>query len=95
LTLVQVKVFRRTASYALFDHKRHEEIFEELKVEPFDEDLRRYKSNCLRHVTRMNSNRMPKIMLNYEPNGRRRLERPLKILLDETEKVYQGLCRDR
>jgi len=42
-----------------------------------DEKLRRYKSNSLRHATRMN-NRMPKIMLNYRPNGRTRLERPLK-----------------
>jgi hypothetical protein len=28
---------------------------------------------------------MPKIMLNYRPNGRRRLGRPLKRLLDEGE----------
>ena len=52
-----MKVFR-TAVYTLFGHKRHEEIFEELKVEPFDEDLRRYKSNWLQPVT--NSNRMQK-----------------------------------
>jgi len=43
-----------------------------------------YKSNWLRHVTRLN-NRMPKIMRNVWPNGRRRLGRPLKRLLDETE----------
>jgi hypothetical protein len=34
---------RRTAEYALFDHKRNEETLEELKVEPLDEKLRRYK----------------------------------------------------
>jgi len=44
-----------------------------------------YKSNWLRHVTGMNKKRMPKIMLNYRPNGRRRLGRPLKRLLDEAE----------
>jgi hypothetical protein len=43
-----------------------------------DEKLRRYKSNWLRHATRMNNNRMPKIMLNYRPNGRRQREKPLK-----------------
>ena len=42
-----------------------------------------YKSNWL-HVTRMN-NRMPKIVLNYKPNRRRRLGRPLNRLLDEAE----------
>jgi hypothetical protein len=56
-----MKFFRRTARYTLFDHKRNEEILEELKVEPVDEKLRRYKSNWLQCVTRMN-NRMPKVM---------------------------------
>jgi hypothetical protein len=60
-----------------------------LKLEPAAEKLRRYKSNWLQHVTRMNYNRMPKIMLNYRPNGRRRFGRPLKRL-DEDE---TGLLR--
>jgi hypothetical protein len=68
LTSIQIKFFR-TAGYTLFDHKRNDEILEELKVEPVDKKLRRYKSNWLQHVTRMNNNRMPKIMLNYRPNG--------------------------
>jgi hypothetical protein len=49
--------------------KRNEEILEELKVEPFNEELRRYKSKLLRHVTGMNSSRMTKIMLNYRPSS--------------------------
>jgi hypothetical protein len=50
--------------YTLFDQKRKGEILEELKVEPVDKTLRRYKSNWLQgHVTWM-INRMPKIMLN-------------------------------
>jgi hypothetical protein len=60
LTLIKIKFFRRTAGYTLFDHKRNEEILEELKVKPVDEKLRRYKSNWLQHVTRMNNNRMSK-----------------------------------
>jgi hypothetical protein len=51
--------------YTLFDHKRNEEILEELKVEPVDKKLRKYKSNWLHNLTRMNSNRMQKIVLNY------------------------------
>jgi hypothetical protein len=35
----------------------------------------------------MNSNRVPKIRLNYGPNGRRRLGGPLKSLLNEAETV--------
>jgi len=32
---------------------RNEGILEEVKVEPVDKKLRRYKSNWLQHVTRM------------------------------------------
>jgi hypothetical protein len=39
---------------------------------------------------RMNNNRMPKIMLNYRPNGGRLLGRTLKGLLDKEE---TGLSR--
>jgi hypothetical protein len=85
-----MKILRRTAGYTLFDHKSKEEMLEDLKMEPVDEKLRRYKSNLLRHVTRMDGNRMPKIMLNYRANGRRRLGRTLKGLSDEAER---GLSR--
>ena len=43
LTTMEMKFFRRGAGYTLFDHKRDEEILEELKVEPVDEKLRKYK----------------------------------------------------
>jgi hypothetical protein len=58
--------YRRTVGYALFDHKRSE-LLEELKVQPVDKKLRRYKSNWLQHVTRMDKNRMQKIRLNHRP----------------------------
>jgi hypothetical protein len=63
-----MKFFRRAAGCTIFDHKRNEENLEELKVETFDEKLRRYKSNWLQHVTRTNNNRMPEIILNCRPN---------------------------
>jgi hypothetical protein len=61
-----------------------------LKAKAVEEKLRRYKSNWLRHVTRMYSNRMTKIMLICRPNGRRWLGRSLKRILDEVE---TGLSR--
>jgi hypothetical protein len=84
--------FLRTTGYPPppFYHKRIKVILEGSKVEPVDEKLRRYKSNWLRHVTRMDSNRMIKIMLNCRTNGRRRLRRPFKRRLDEAE---TGLSR--
>jgi hypothetical protein len=38
-----MKFFKGTAGYTYFDHKRNEEILEEVKVEPADDKLRRYK----------------------------------------------------
>jgi hypothetical protein len=63
-----MKFFRRTFSYTLFDKERNEDILEELKVEPAEAKLRRYKSNWLLHVTRTN-NSMTKLVLNCRPNG--------------------------
>jgi hypothetical protein len=87
---MEVKVFRRTAGTHFLTTKSNEEILEDLKAEPAEQKPRRYKSNELRHVTRMNSSRMAKIVLNCRPNGGRRLGRPLKRLLDEGE---TGLLR--
>jgi len=57
---MEMKLFRRRSGYILYDHRRNEEILEELKLEPVDEKLRRYKSNWPRQVKRMNNNRMTK-----------------------------------
>lgn len=58
-----------------------------LEVKPVNEKLRRCKSNWLRHVAGMNNNRMPEIMLNCRPDGRRRHGRRLQRALDEAETV--------
>ena len=73
LESIEMKFFRKTAGYTLFDHERIEDIFEKLEVEPVDKKLRRYKPNWLRHVTRMKRKKyeQKKIVQNYRPNGRR------------------------
>jgi hypothetical protein len=66
------EIFRKNSRAHPFDHKRNEEILEDLKVEPVNQKLRRYNSNLLRHITKIYNNRMPKLMLNCRPTGRRR-----------------------
>jgi hypothetical protein len=73
--------------HTFWPKKRNGENLKELKVESFDEKLTRYESNWLRHVTRTNSNRMSKILLNYLSNWRRRLGR----LWSRLKQVYEGL----
>jgi len=67
---------------------------EESKAEAVDEKIRRYKSNWLRHVTRVNNSRMPKIMLNCRPNDEGGLGRSLKELTDKAGTGLSSLTRD-
>jgi len=69
-----MKIFRSSAGYTLYGHKSNEEILEELKVEPADKKPKTYTSNWLRHVTRMNKNRMRTVMLRYRKIGEDDLE---------------------
>jgi hypothetical protein len=82
LASIEMKFFGRTAGWAFFDHKRNEDISKELKVEPAEQKLRRYKLVWLRYVTRLKSSMTPKILLNCRQNGGRRLGSHLKRLLD-------------
>lgn len=85
LTSFAMKFFRRTAGRTRFDHRENGKMLEELKAETVDEKRRRYKSDWPRHVTRMNTSRVSKIMLICRTNGRRRRGRPLKRWLDIDE----------
>ena len=86
----QVDIFQKSARVHPFWTQKEWIILDELKVEPVVETLRRYEWNCLRHVAKMGNNLIPKILLNFRPNGRRWLGRPSKRLLDEAE---TGLSR--
>jgi hypothetical protein len=79
-------VQKSSSRCTLFDHKRIEEILDELKVEADADKLRRYETYWLRHVTGGNSSRMAGTVL----NGRGRLGKPLKRLSGAAE---TGLSR--
>jgi hypothetical protein len=91
-----VKYLRRTAGYTLIDHKTNEDILEAVHVTALEEQLCTvHRHNWFGHVHRMEDNRLPKQLLKYNPNGRRRPGRSLKRLLDdmtaETETGQPGL----
>jgi hypothetical protein len=95
LTTSEMKFLRKTAGYTLMDHKQNEEIIKELQVAPIINKIQNYKTKCIQHVSRMDDQRYPKKMLQYQPRGKRRLGRPLKLLLDdiqlEVETDHSGL----
>jgi hypothetical protein len=77
-----MKYMRRTAGYTWTDYNTNTQIAKELKITPILDKLLEYKRNWIQHVNRMPRNRLPRVMNNYSPNGRRNFERPFKRLLD-------------
>jgi hypothetical protein len=70
------------AEYTLADHKTNAQIAKELNVTPVLDKIQDYKRNWIQHVNRMPRNRLPRLIKNYIPKGRRNQGGPLKRLLD-------------
>jgi len=77
-----MKYMRRTAGYTWTDYKTNAQITKELKITPVLDNFMEYKRNCIQHVNRTPGNRLPRVMKQYSPTGRREHGRPLKRLLD-------------
>jgi hypothetical protein len=73
-----MKFTRKTAGPTLWDHKRNEEIFKNVKVEPISKFIQNYRANWKEHIGRMDSSRITNNLSNYRPRGKRSLGRPLK-----------------
>jgi hypothetical protein len=70
---------RRTAGYTKeLNHKRNEDILTELQISQITEFIYQYRKNCKEHVDRISCDRIPKMILKYQPKGKRNLGRPLK-----------------
>jgi hypothetical protein len=77
----EMKFLRRTTENNLLDHKKNEDLLQELNTTPVLEKITKYRHNWVKHVHRMNNSGFPKALIEYHPRGRRP-GRPLKRLLD-------------
>jgi hypothetical protein len=73
-----MRFLRRTAGYTRWDHKTNEDILTELQISQITEFICQYRKNWKEHVDRISSDRIPKMILKYQPQGKRNLGRPLK-----------------
>ena len=64
------------AGYTLLD-KKHNEIRTELKTYNVKDKINQIRTNWLQHVERMSQNRLPQILLQYQPKGRRNVGHPI------------------
>jgi hypothetical protein len=61
---------RTTAGYTGWDHKRNEDILTELQISQITEFIYQYRKHWKEYVDRMISDRIPKIILKYQPKGK-------------------------
>lgn len=69
---------RRTKGCTLMDKVKNEEIRTELQTVSINEQIESYRNNWLYHVDRMSNSRLPKLLYQYRPIGRRDVGRPKK-----------------
>ena len=84
ITAAEMKYMRRTAGYTWTDHKTNRQIAKELKITPILDKLQEYKRNWIQRVNRMPRNRLPKVMKQYAPIGRRNHGRLLDFWTHKT-----------
>jgi hypothetical protein len=73
---------RRTAGYTRRDDKINEDILTELQMSHITELIYQCRKKWKEHVDRISSDRIPKMILKYQPKGKRNLGRPLKRWMD-------------
>jgi hypothetical protein len=60
-------------------HRRcNEDIREELQITDINSRIKDYQIKWLQQLERMEQNRIPKLLLNYKPRGRRDQGRPCR-----------------
>ncbi|KAJ4446557.1 hypothetical protein ANN_13254 [Periplaneta americana] len=64
----EMKFLRGVAGYTLWDRKRND-IRKELKIFKLTEKISQYRNDWIEHLEWMEDDRIPKLILNYKPNG--------------------------
>ena len=83
LEAAEMKLLRPVAGYTLLDHKRNEDIREEINITSVVDKIIEYRNNWYGHITRMPPNRIPQMLFHYHPTGKRNVGRPKKRWSDQ------------
>jgi hypothetical protein len=78
LEAAEIRFLRSVAGYRLIDHRRNEDIREELQIIDINSGIKDYQIKWFQHFERMEQNRITKLLLNYKPRGRRDQGRPCR-----------------
>jgi hypothetical protein len=86
ISAAEMKCMTGKTGYTWTDYKTNTQIAKELKITPILDKLLEYKRNWIQHVNRMLRNRLPRVMKNYSPTGRRNCGKTLRRLLDTRDR---------
>jgi hypothetical protein len=64
LEAAEMRFLRSVAGYRLTDHRRDEDIREEIQIKDINSRIKDYQIKWLQHLERMEQNRIPKLLLN-------------------------------
>jgi hypothetical protein len=78
LEAAEMRFLRSVAGYRLIDHRRNEDKREEIQIIDINSGIKDYQIKWLQHLERMERNRIPELLPNYKPRGRRYQGRPCR-----------------
>jgi hypothetical protein len=83
LETAQTKFLKYFLGITKLDKEKNRSIREKLGVQNKVKEIKQYQQKWLQHVQRMDTNRIPKQVLQYRPKGRRNIGRPRKRWRDQ------------
>ena len=85
-----MKYLRHLLGITKLDKEKNQCIRQKTGVQKIVKEIKQYQKKWLRHVQRMDTNRLPKQALQYKPKGRRNIGRSRKRWRDQLHLEDQG-----
>ena len=79
----QMKFLRHLLGITKLDKEKNQCIRQKTGAQNIVQEIKQYQEKWLKHVQRMDTNRLPKQALKYKANGRRNIGRPRKRWRDQ------------
>jgi len=90
LEAAQMKFLRLLLGITKLDKEKYQCIREKAGAHNTVKEIKQYQEKRLQHVQRMDTNRIPKQVVQYKPKGRRNIGRPRKRWRDQIHLEDQG-----
>jgi hypothetical protein len=90
LEVAQMNFLRHLFDITGLDKEKNQCIRQKTGAQNTIKEIKEYQKKWLQHVQRMETNRLPKQALQYEPKGRRNIGRPKKRWRDQLHLEDQG-----